>query len=157
LVYYCYCYYFIYSCRSTALSALDWREEKQINTICDRKLDKRADFKTAWTTVVTGRDPQGRYIAVDRLGEETYFCVSRFFVLFFAFVFCCAIVAIVAERWYCVCVCSGNINPSDLMKKFNVDELQMHHTQNQEFLAKMKEELFEKEGKRLYKVTQHAS
>lgn len=92
---------------------LDWRKEHDVDTICDRKLEKRDKFKTTWTTMVTGKDPVGHLIAVDRLGA---------------------------------------IKPSELLVDFTVEELQMHHVQNQEFIAKMKEEASEKAGMRLYKM-----
>lgn len=46
----------------------------------------------------------------------------------------------------------GAIDPSSLLKKFTVEELQMHHVQNQEFLRKMIEKQYKETGKRLYKV-----
>jgi len=49
--------------------ALDWRKAQNVNTICDTKLPKRDEFKATWTTVISGRDPLGHLIQVDRLGK----------------------------------------------------------------------------------------
>lgn len=93
--------------------ALEWREKNGIDTICNRSLDKRAEFKKTWVTMVTGEDPKGRLITVDRL---------------------------------------GSIKPSDLLDKFTVEELQLHHAQNQEYICKMKRKANAKSGHRMYKT-----
>jgi len=95
------------------VKTLDWREKNQIDTICNRKLDKREEFKKTWVTMVSGHDPRGRLITVDRL---------------------------------------GHIKPSDLLDKFTVDELQLHHAQNQEYIVKLKRKQNAKTGTRIYKT-----
>jgi len=92
---------------------LDWREKNQIDTICNRQLDKRDEFKKTWITMVSGHDPHGRLITVDRLGQ---------------------------------------IKPSDLLDKITVEEQQLHHAQNQEYIIKMKHKQNAKTGKRIYKT-----
>ena len=42
----------------------------------------------------------------------------------------------------------GAIDPSSLLKEFTVDELKLHHVQNQEFIAKMKAEQSQKRASR---------
>lgn len=54
--------------------ALEWREKLhtnniKINNICNVKLDKRDLFKNTWITHVTGKDKNGRFITVDRIGK----------------------------------------------------------------------------------------
>ncbi len=95
------------------VKALDWRDANQIDTICQRKLEKREEFKKTWITMVTGEDPKGRLITVDRLGK---------------------------------------IEPSSLLANFTVEELQLHHAQNQEFICKMKKRANAKHGRRMYKT-----
>jgi hypothetical protein len=95
------------------VKALEWREKNGIDTICNRSLDKRAEFKKTWVTMVTGEDPKGRLVTVDRL---------------------------------------GSIKPSDLLDKFTVEELQLHHAQNQEYVCKMKRKANAKSGHRMYKT-----
>jgi len=92
---------------------LQWRKEKNVDTICDKKLDKRDEFKATWTTVISGRDPMGHLVQVDRLGK---------------------------------------IDPSGLLKKFTVEEVQAQHTCNQELRGKMVEEHLKTTGKRIYKM-----
>jgi hypothetical protein len=95
------------------VKALDWRAQHNIDTICQRKLEKRDEFKKTWITMVTGEDKVGRLITVDRL---------------------------------------GSIEPSSLLEKFTVEELQLHHAQNQEYICKMKKRANAKHGLRLYKT-----
>ena len=59
----------------------------------------------------------------------------------------------------CACVVNvpivgivGAIDPSTLLTKFTLEELQLHHIQNQEFLRKMIEKEHKESGKRLYKM-----
>jgi len=46
----------------------------------------------------------------------------------------------------------GKIPPGDLLDKFTVEELQMHHAQNQEYIIKMKRHANAKSGMRMYKT-----
>merc|ERR1712146_324236 len=46
----------------------------------------------------------------------------------------------------------GAIKPSTVTSDFTIEELEAHHIQNQEFVAKMKEEASKKAGMRIYKM-----
>lgn len=49
--------------------ALEWRQTYQIDSLTTKKLDKRAIFKNIWSTLITGKNPQGKLIVVDRIGK----------------------------------------------------------------------------------------